>query len=150
MSEAIYDKNKCSEFILQKMKEGLSLTKACEFEGMPSHSTFCRWMDDDKNLANDYARAREIRADVLFEQMFDIANNEHLTEIVNETPNGVTVTRLDHDKHRRLQIDTIKWALSKMAPKKYGDKLDVTTGGEKLAQPTISLNYKGSDVNLSE
>lgn len=121
------------------MKEGLSLTKACEFEGMPSHSTFCRWMDDDKELANHYARAREIRADLLFEQMFDIANNERETTITTETANGITRTTRDNEQRSKLQIDAIKWAIARMAPKKYGEKLDLTTDGEKIT-PTAPLS----------
>lgn len=140
MSQPKYDREACSNFIISKIEEGLSLFKACEFEGMPAIGTFSGWMNEDKDLSERYARAREIRSDRLFEQMLDIANNEHLTEIINETPNGATITRLDHDKHRRLQIDTIKWAIAKMAPKKYGDKIDVTTNGEKVNQPNIIVN----------
>jgi len=39
----------------------------------------------------------------------------------------------------RLRVDVRKWALSKMNPKKYGDKVDHTTGGEKLPTNTTNL-----------
>lgn len=40
---------------------------------------------------------------------------------------------------RRLQVDTRKWYLSKVLPKLYGDKLDLTSGGEKLPTPILQL-----------
>ena len=35
----------------------------------------------------------------------------------------------------RLRVDTRKWLLSKLIPKKYGDKIDVTSGGERIQPP---------------
>jgi len=32
----------------------------------------------------------------------------------------------------RVLIDTIKWQAAKFYPKMYGEKLDITTGGEKI------------------
>lgn len=43
-----------------------------------------------------------------------------------EAPNSEWLQR------SRLRVDTRKWLMSKLAPKKYGDKVDVTTGGESL------------------
>ena len=35
----------------------------------------------------------------------------------------------EHIGRSRLRIDTRKWAASKLAPKKYGDKLDLNHAG---------------------
>ena len=43
--------------------------------------------------------------------------------------------------HRRLQVDARKWMLGKLNPKKYGEKLDVTSDGEKLNTPSV-VNVK--------
>ena len=43
---------------------------------------------------------------------------------------------------QRLKIDAKKWKLSKLAPKKYGDKIDVTTQGEKLNSTPTSITVK--------
>ena len=43
-------------------------------------------------------------------------------------------------EHRRLQVDVRKWMAGKLAPKKYGDKLDVTSAGEKIQ--TYTLKFK--------
>ena len=57
------------------------------------------------------------------------------------------ITKADMIQHRRLQIDARKWVLAKMNPKKYGDKVDLTSDGEKLVQ--INLNL-GADEDEDE
>ena len=39
------------------------------------------------------------------------------------------VTTGDMIDHRKLQVDARKWALARMNPKKYGDKVDLNHGG---------------------
>lgn len=45
----------------------------------------------------------------------------------------VETTEGDMIEHRRLQVDARKWAASKLAPKKYGDKLAL--GGDEAMPP---------------
>lgn len=102
--------------IEQISDNGLSLRQACESVGMHRRD-FHNYVNDNKEASDRYARAREDRTDLLFDKMFDIAN--HTEE--DHTPfTGANVVNRD-----RLRIDAYKWALSKMDPKKYGDKLDV-------------------------
>ena len=42
--------------------------------------------------------------------------------------------------HRRLKADTLKWAMSKMFPKKFGDKVDVTSGGKEISATPTAIN----------
>ena len=44
-----------------------------------------------------------------------------------------------HIQRDRLQADTIKWIMSKLLPKTYGDKLDLTTDGKALEQVQIVI-----------
>ena len=41
--------------------------------------------------------------------------------------------------HRKLQIDTRKWMLSKMLPKIYGDKLELTGDKENPLQTVTRI-----------
>jgi hypothetical protein len=79
-----------------------------------------------------YARAREEREDVIFEEMLEISNTPCEGVEITEKPLGVEIKKGDMLGHRKLQIDTRKWMLSKMSPKKYGDKVDVTSKDEKI------------------
>lgn len=48
-------------------------------------------------------------------------------------PNGVEITEGDMIEHRKLQVDTRKWLLARLAAKTYGDRLAV--GGDATGQP---------------
>jgi hypothetical protein len=75
-----------------------------------------------------YARARELQADAIFDECLDIAD-EACNDFVIDDEGGV---KIDHDaiNRARLRIDTRKWMAGKMRPKKYGDKLDLHHTGE--------------------
>ncbi len=73
------------------------------------------------DFAQNYARARRYWAESEFERMMEIADTPQLGEKTKTTDKGVEVITGDMTDHRRLQVDTRKWALARMFPKKYGD-----------------------------
>lgn len=95
--------------ICSLLASGKSLVKVCERPGMPDKSTVFRWMAVHEAFRDKYAKATEARADAIFEDMFAIADEA--------TPEAAEVAKA------RLRIDTRKWALARMNPRKYGDKV---------------------------
>lgn len=65
-----------------------------------------RLLRDDEAFAHQYARAREAQAHVYAADIVDISDDDALAP-----------------DDRRVRIDARKWAASKLAPKKYGDKI---------------------------
>jgi hypothetical protein len=112
------DRAKISALVLDGMRSGLSAFKACQAAGVPQ-STFNLWVNDDAKLAEDYARAREELIERMANEVLELADSE-----VPETGDGKKDWQAIQ-KHK-LQVDTRKWLLSKLAPKKYGDKLEVS------------------------
>ena len=112
------DKAAICQAVLQGMRDGLSAFKACQAAGVPQ-STFNRWVDADAKLAEDYAHAREDLIERMANEVMELADSE-----VPETGDGKKDWQAIQ-KHK-LQVDTRKWLLSKLAPKKYGDKLEVS------------------------
>lgn len=113
-------------------------------------STFYDWLLETEKRKETYNYAREIRCDTLFEDIVEIADNKEEGETIIEKPDGVQVKRGDMIEHRRLRVDARKWVVSKMNPKKYGDKLDVTTDNKSLNQPAqIAVNLGSGVVDLS-
>lgn len=102
--------------ILAQMAEGTSLRKCCEAEGVPI-STFLGWVDADPALAEHYAGARARMLDAQAEAL------EEIGEKAAAAQTAVEVAGL------RLLSDNRKWLLSKLAPKKYGDKMETTHKG---------------------
>jgi len=80
---------------------------------IPSETTFYKHLSQSESFAEDYARAKEVQAHREFDEIRKLADEA--------TPENVHV--------KRLQIDARKWRAGKMAPKKYGDKLDVDMSG---------------------
>jgi len=46
--------------------------------------------------------------------------------------------------HRRLLIDTLKWNMSRMNAKRYGDKLDVTSGDKPLERSVAVFDMRST------
>ena len=124
--------------ICEEIETGRSLRSILkEDENMPSSSTFFIWLKEDVQKSKRYELATDLRTDILFDEIIEIAYNTEEGTTTKETERGVEITTGDMLGHRRLKIDALKWSLSKLNPKKYGDKLDMTSGGEKLPQVTI-------------
>lgn len=111
--------------ICAAVAEGMSLRKVCAIEGMPALTTVFRWLADEARAGfrDQYARAREAQADLLAEQILEIADDgTNDTQVDDE---GMVRVDHDHIARSRLRVDSRKWLASKLAPKKYGDKLAV-------------------------
>ena len=128
------------EILLEIMK-GRSLTAILKTEergNLPSKVTFFEWLKEDEELTNQYARATEVRADIIFDDILAIADENTNDTSINE--NGIEVVNNDVIQRSRLRIDARKWVLSKLNPKKFGDKTDITSGGEKINTNISILN----------
>lgn len=122
--------------------EGRSVRDILKEKWAPSPSTFFQWLEDDEKKAKQYARACEIRADVLFDEMLSVAFTPEIGETLKVVQKGsnkeIEKTKGDMLGHRRLKVDTIKWAISRISPKKYGERLDLTSKGAKIdATPSL-------------
>lgn len=94
--------------ICERIANGRSLRSVCLDKDMPHMATVMRWIDDNSEFCEQYRRACEDRETTHFEEMLTIAD-----EVLPET---AEVARA------KLRIDTRKWVLARMNPKKYSDK----------------------------
>ena len=109
------------------------LNDICKTNGI-SRETFYAWMREDKSLSDRYARAKELQMDFMADEIIKIADNDS----ADDTP----FTGANHVNRAKVQIDARKWVMSKLAPKKYGDKVDVTSGGERIEHTVIQWGDK--------
>jgi hypothetical protein len=112
------DRRKIADLVLAEMRNGMSAFKACQAAGV-NQSTFNSWLNDDAALAVDYARAREDLIERMAQEVLELSDVD-----VGLQPDGKRDWAAVQ-KHR-LQVDTRKWLLSKLAPKKFGDKLELS------------------------
>ena len=122
MAYVAYDdatKSVMVETLLEQIEVGKSMREVCRMDGMPDHTTVIRWMRDDAGLATRYARARMAQADTLFDRM----------EEIEESVKGGTM-----DSHAAsVVLDSMRWRASKLAPKVYGDRLDVSVSDNRIS-----------------
>lgn len=92
---------------------------------MPSVTTVMRWLGEESaaDFREQYARARELQADKLAEEILAIADDGSNDTYKDE--DGLPRVDHDHIARSRLRVDSRKWLAGKLAPKKYGDKLAV-------------------------
>lgn len=130
------------EHVLAECAGGRAVSRIlAEDDGMPAASCFWRWHYTDETLQENLARAREHGASVHLDQAIAIADTpvEGTVEIdkhvnVDGELEAVTeVRREDMLGHRKLQVDTRIKVAQMIAPRKYGPKLDLTSGGDKIA-----------------
>ena len=120
--------------ICEEMAKGRSLRSVLRDKGMPGRTAFYKWIDGNKEREGQYVCARDDRAETIFEDILDIADSQEGDVITLE--DGKEVTNHDFIQRARLRIDSRKWILSKMQPKKYGDKLDLEVNN---TNPTIQV-----------
>lgn len=115
------ERARIADQVLAGMGQGLSAFKACEAAGVP-YPTFLLWVGDDAELAERYTRARENLIERMANELLEISDKD--VEIQDGKRDWAAV-----QKHK-LQVDTRKWLLSKLAPKKYGDKVGLELSGQ--------------------
>lgn len=114
--------------ILERLCEGESLRSICRDERMPHMSTVLLWKSKHPEFSDQYETAMRARAQHLFDELLEIADDNKADTYIDD--NGVVRTNAEVVARSRLKVDTRKWALSKMIPKMYGDKVEQVHTGE--------------------
>jgi len=118
--------------ICDELSQGVSMRTICAAPDMPNRRTVMRWMDDNAEFAAKCARAREIGLDDRAEEM-----RERI--------------EVEEDVQRaRLIFDYGRWYLSKLAPKKYGDRAALELSGPDGGPVQVLDVTKLSDAALAE
>ena len=115
------------KYILDKLSAGLSLRSICEDENMPSESLVRKWAIEETEFGARYIRARELGMDAMADELLAIADDRSKdTKILED---GREVVDQEAINRSRLRVDARKWIMSKIAHKKYGDKITTENTG---------------------
>lgn len=107
--------------ICERIASGESVRQICMDEEMPAQSTVYKWLIDHEGFSEKYARAREVQAEFLAEEIIHIADDSSGDLISGE--DGEERVNTEFVARSRLRVDARKWYASKVAPKKYGDRV---------------------------
>lgn len=128
--------NEIADLICERIADGESLRSICSDESMPCRATVFRWLGLDKAFSDQYARAKEEQAELLADELVDIADEPPPLTAMGSTDSGAVAAM-------RLRIDTRKWVASKLKPKKYGDKVQTELSGPNGGPVESVLNVSG-------
>jgi hypothetical protein len=106
MIDTLYTREIADE-VLARMAEGESVRAICRSPGMPSEGTIRGWAREDRDgFAARYRLARELQLDYWADEIIDLADHGELDP-----------------RDRQIRIDTRKWLMSKLGPRRYGERL---------------------------
>lgn len=140
---------KLANKICQRICNGESLKRICEDDDMPTRRLVHYWLleEDKKDFLHNYETAVNIRAENMFDELTEIADDGSNDYMERENQNGEVyeVTNTENIQRSRLRTDVRKWYLSKIMPKKFGDKLDMTSNGEAIKSNVIVVQRFSED-----
>jgi ribosomal protein S25 len=145
---SLYSKELAQKICI-RIATGESVLQICRDDTMPEARTVYLWLlnlqvEDKKEFREMYEQAREIQSEVMHDELTEIADDGQNDWMEIETQRGRLITVPDHEhvNRSRLRVDTRKWILARMNPRKYGEKLDLTTKGKEFKQsrPAV-INY---------
>jgi hypothetical protein len=112
--------------VCELMIEGVSLRKISEMSGMPSRRAIFNWLKDNDEFRERYEVARLMQVEYWAHEIIEIADDTSGDFIINE--DGERVVDHENINRARLKIDARKWLMSKLHPRRYGDRVaaDVT------------------------
>lgn len=114
------------EIICTRIADGESLRAICRDEGIPAKGTVFRWIAQIKEFKDQYEAAMAQRSEAMFEEILEIADDTSRDTIDTDTGEKANAEWISRS---RLRVDARKWMLSKMVPKKYGEKITQELGG---------------------
>lgn len=130
-----------TEKICIGLMEGKSLTKICKMDEMPAYRTVVDWLLKYPEFKEKYEFARNVQYEKMSDDILDIADDREF-DVDPETGKEIW----ESINRSRLRIDTRKWILAHVLPKKFGQKVvnEVTgpNGAALNAVPTEQEKFE--------
>lgn len=137
-----------------RIADGESLRTLVKDDDMPAASTICRWLLDEtkKEFWEQYEKARNIQAELMFEELLEIADDGTNDWMEREMKDGGSYTVLNSEAigRSRLRVDTRKWYLSKIVPKKYGDTLKLAGDKDNPLEVVTVVKFANGDNTTAQ
>ena len=111
--------------ICQRIADGESIRAVCSDPNMPSTTAIFRWIASGKydGFRQLYEASMQIRLETLGDGLIELADAPIERNAAGMVDSGAV-------QMRRLQIETRRWILSKLLPRKYGDRMGLDHQGE--------------------
>lgn len=117
--------------ICEHLEAGKSLRSYCQTEGNVSKTTVLKWLRVNRAFAAQYAQARARGMDTMADELLEIVDESGLDVVGVNEKTGAPIVDGEAIARARLRFDARRWLMSKLAPKKYGDKIELEHSGEQ-------------------
>jgi len=117
--------------ICERVADGEPLLAICAADDMPDRITVWRWTRQSEEFRNMILSAREFGADALAEQCLVIAD------------------RAGNVRRDAVRIATRRWLASKIAPRRYGERLATEIPGPGADRQIIEIRWKDSEESVT-
>jgi hypothetical protein len=133
--------------ICERIAMGEAVRQVCLLPEMPDETTFYRWILKDEAFRAQYRKAKEAQMDRMEESLIEIADDSRNDWVERENERGEKKTVLNDEvvQRAKVRIATRQWLMSKLKPKKYGEKVELS--GE-AAKTEITVNVALSKERL--
>lgn len=114
-----------ADAVIRGIESGSSLRHVAADTGVPM-PTICRWVSDSVDgFAERYAQAKAIACDLMAEDTIAIADDSSQDWETRFNRKGEEYQALnrEHVERSKARIHARHWYLSRLAPKKYGDRV---------------------------
>mgnify|MGYP003350846129 CR=1 FL=1 len=110
-----------AERICEELANGRHLHAICQDDWAPSERAVYQWLEKNERFAQTYARARARQQEVFAAQVIEIADTE------------------SDPQRARNRMDARKWYAARVAPRKWGDRVEVEAKVETTMGPSEAL-----------
>lgn len=134
------------EQICNRIAMGETMTKICRSAKMPDRSTVWRWTETSDEFCNALARARALQAWSWADESVDIADRAG-RKARGAPGTGEAGAKVNAEK---LRVDVRKWLISKLNPKKFGDKVTQEISGPDGKPIETITSVHSAEIHTAE
>ena len=150
-----YNREVCIRLCQEISTTTRSLKLICEQNStFPKPTTIYRWLSEYEEFREMYAKAKDDQVQLMADQLLEISDTPQLGEIVTVAGTGKKRKRerktADMIEHRRLQVETRKWLLSKLRPRQYGERIEVDSTSNPLAELLAEMKKESERIGPPE
>lgn len=146
-----------SEFC-RRVASGRLISDVCRDDDMPTVTTIQNWQNAHESFLAEYIRARQLQADEFAAETVRLASSIQpgtRTKKVSYANGRVQeeVVTTDAVERARLMVETRKWIISKLFPRKYGEHVEdapAVSGINEMFEALRNSNKGAPDLDGSE
>lgn len=112
--------------IVARVSAGKSVSTVLADKDMPTWTGFQNMLEQDDSLRTAYEKAVQDRADKMADEILELSDQEMPAGLEGAMASAWV-------QQKRMQVDARKWIASKLKPRVYGDRIDMTVRDERIS-----------------